>query len=191
MKTPASSAGPLPWGMLAAMTLQGALLAGIYGMVHDQVTYSISHEYFTGLKFEQFRYADFGWPTRWHVAEIGFLATWWVGFFSGWILTRSVVRRLPAAEVPRRVRQAFALVFVSAALGGLAGYGLGGLTLYGAGLAAWASWGEVGISDVRSFALVAFIHEGGYLGGLAGLIGGLFFLRRRAVWMGAAPRFRA
>jgi hypothetical protein len=27
--------------------LLGALLAGVYGIIHDQVTYSISHEYFT------------------------------------------------------------------------------------------------------------------------------------------------
>ena len=34
------------------------LLAGIYGMLHDQVTYSISPEYFTVFKFEQFGFQD-------------------------------------------------------------------------------------------------------------------------------------
>ena len=53
----------------------GAILAGLYGVVHDQVTYSISPEYFTRLKFTQFHYADFGLPARVFVAEIGFLAT--------------------------------------------------------------------------------------------------------------------
>ena len=38
----------------------GALIAGLYGVVHDQITYSMSPEYFTRLKFFQFRYADFG-----------------------------------------------------------------------------------------------------------------------------------
>src|ERR1043166_5997270 len=54
--------------------LLGALLAGTYGVVHDQVTYSISAEYFTRLKFSQFQRADFGFPPRVFVAEIGFLA---------------------------------------------------------------------------------------------------------------------
>jgi hypothetical protein len=57
----------------------GALIAGPYGVAHDQVTYSISPEYFTRLKFQQFEYANFGFPPRFFVAEIGFLATWWVG----------------------------------------------------------------------------------------------------------------
>jgi hypothetical protein len=34
--------------------LLGALVAGIYGIVHDQFTYSISPEYFTRLKFFSF-----------------------------------------------------------------------------------------------------------------------------------------
>ena len=42
----------------------GGLLAGLYGVVHDQVTYSISQEYFTRFKFLQFHYADFGLPPR-------------------------------------------------------------------------------------------------------------------------------
>ena len=66
----------------------GAALAGFYGVVHDQVTYSISQEYFTRLKFLQFHYADFGLPPRVLVGEIGFLATWWVGFIAGWLIAR-------------------------------------------------------------------------------------------------------
>ena len=33
----------------------GSVLAGVYGIFHDQVTYAISPEYFTKLKFDQFR----------------------------------------------------------------------------------------------------------------------------------------
>ncbi len=60
--------------MLGYATL-GALFAGLYGVVHDEITHSISPEYFTRLKFLQFHYADFGFPPRVFVAEIGFLAT--------------------------------------------------------------------------------------------------------------------
>ena len=48
----------------------GALVAAVYGIVHDQITYSISPEYFTRLKFMQFHYADFGLPRRIFVAEV-------------------------------------------------------------------------------------------------------------------------
>ena len=66
--------------MLAA-GLVGAVIAGVYGTLHDQFTFTISPEYFTKLKFDQFRWANLGLPERVFVAEIGFLATWWVGFF--------------------------------------------------------------------------------------------------------------
>ena len=86
--------------------LVGAALAGLYGIIHDQITYSISSEYFTRLKFAQFRWADFGLPARIFVAEIGFLATWWVGFFAGWFIARisvpafsRMLRRFATARV--------------------------------------------------------------------------------------------
>ena len=50
------------------------------GSIHDQVTYSISPEYFTKFKYQQFGFdpAWFG-GHRQTVAVIGFLATWWMG----------------------------------------------------------------------------------------------------------------
>ena len=69
----------LRWRWLPAMlgyALLGSLVAGVYGIIHDQVTYSISTEYFTRLKFSQFHYANFGFRPRVFVGEIGFLATW-------------------------------------------------------------------------------------------------------------------
>ena len=110
--------GRREWGLLFLLAVQGALVAGGYGILHDQLTYSISPEYYTCFKFGQFHYADFGWPVRWHVATIGFLATWWVGFFAGWLLARSAVRRFSREQVASRVRRAFAFVLLSALLGG-------------------------------------------------------------------------
>jgi len=73
----------LPW--MLAMAALGAVLAGAYGVVHDQVTYTISPEYFTKLKFAQFRYADWDLGQRVYVGTIGFwprggLAGLWLGF---------------------------------------------------------------------------------------------------------------
>ena len=62
------------WASLPAMLGYaglGAVLAGLYGILHDEITYTISPEYFTRLKFYQFDYADFGLPPRVLVAEIG------------------------------------------------------------------------------------------------------------------------
>ncbi len=76
------------WSALLCMAGFGALAGGLYGAVHDQISFSISREYFTRMKFIQFAWADFGWPERLFAAEVGFLATWWMdccrdGFWDG------------------------------------------------------------------------------------------------------------
>lgn len=73
---------------LLGITFLGALIAGGYGVLHDQITYTIGPEYFHNFKFHQFAYADFGFGDRVFATTIGFLATWWVGLFVGWILAR-------------------------------------------------------------------------------------------------------
>src|SRR5262245_48699964 len=108
--------------------LAGMIVAGAYGALHDQVSYSISPEYFTKLKFRQFSYADFGWPPRVFAAEVGFLAFWWVGLAGGWFVARAGLAELPSAEKRACAIQAFAIALtvcpVFGLIGGLLGVGL-------------------------------------------------------------------
>lgn len=157
------------------MALAGALISGAYGVVHDQITYSISPEYFTRFKFSQFMAADFGFPARVFVAEIGFLATWWVGFFSGWFMGRLVVPAWPRRDAWRRVGLGFMGIAVVAVTAGVVGYLLG-LSQDGTG-AYWVEMcGELGVEDVEAFARVGYIHNAGYLGGLVGLMAAVAWL---------------
>ena len=70
------------------------LAASLYGAIHNQVTYSISPEYFTKFKFHQFQwaFADFTVNigsedkpeyimsnNRISASLVGILATWWFG----------------------------------------------------------------------------------------------------------------
>lgn len=58
--------------------------AELYGIVHDDATYTIAPEHFTRFKYEQFGFEPswFG-GDRQTVAVIGFLATCWTGMFIG------------------------------------------------------------------------------------------------------------
>ncbi len=118
----------------------GALLAGVYGIVHDQITYSISPEYFTRLKFQQFHWADFGFPRRVFVGEIGFLATWWVGFIAAWFLARITVPAFPPREAFRYTLRGFLIVFGFALAASAAGYLLGLQRVRNPDYSAWESF---------------------------------------------------
>jgi hypothetical protein len=155
----------------------GALLAGSYGILHDQITYSISPEYFTRFKFLQFHYANFGLPQRFFVAEIGFLATWWVGFFGGWFIARVTVPAYPRKTAFRYSLRGFLMIFAAALSGAIVGYALN--VLHGPDYSAWKEFAvEFQISDLPRFVRVAYIHNAGYLGGLVGLVLSIIYRMR-------------
>jgi len=155
----------------------GGLLAGVYGVVHDQITYSISHEYFTRLKFSQFHYANFGLPPRVFVAEIGFLATWWVGFFAAWFLARLTVPAFPRAEAFRHSLRGFIIIFAVAFAASIFGYLFG--VWHGADYSAWQDFAfTLRIVDLPSLVRVAYIHNASYLGGLIGLVAAIVYIWR-------------
>ena len=156
----------------------GALIAGCYGMAHDQVTYSISPEYFTRLKFAQFHYADFGLPPRVFVAEIGFLATWWVGLVAGWFIARISVPACTRPEAFRCCARGFLIVLAFGFGAAIIGYVLG--LLHGSDYSGWEIMtSRLGIADLPSFVRVAYIHNAGYLGGLIGLVTAIIYLRKQ------------
>ena len=159
---------------LVHCALLGTLFAGAYGIVHDQITWTLSNEYFTGFKFHQFDDADprgrFAPESpagdRLFVAVIGFLATWWVGFFTGWFLARASVRPDSTHPATRQIMAHFTIVIVCAALFGIAGF-------------LWGTW-RPGFGGIYSddFARVGHIHNFGYLGALTGLIIAIVRVRR-------------
>jgi hypothetical protein len=158
----------------------GAVVAGCCGALHDQISYTISSEYFTKMKFEQFHYADFGWPPRVMASEVGFLASWWVGFIGGWILARVGLDQLPAATRIKDIASAFAIVFITALLFGIAGTLLGFWESRSNDLSGWLHWQhELHLTDLRSFIIVAYLHAASYLGSLAGVILAVIFVRYR------------
>lgn len=159
--------------------LLGAVIAGVYGVIHDQITYSISPEYFTRLKFLQFHYANFGWPPRIFVAEIGFLATWWVGFLAGWFLARVVLPNSCQVVARSLVLRGFLITVSCAFLASLLGFGWGLLRGPNADYTAWQGFvTNRGVVDLPGFVRVAYIHNASYLGGLLGLIVALIYVRR-------------
>lgn len=159
---------PLPLlRRLTGLALAGAVVAGGYGILHDQLTYTLSPEYFTRLKFSQFAWADIGLAPRLLVAEIGFLATWWVGFAGTWFFARVAASRRPTATLPGRVLRMWLVLLTSAAVAGTIGFIAGPAYYLSDG-----DWNDairaLQLDHPRAFAQVAGIHLGGYVGALIG-----------------------
>jgi len=174
---PTIKRGSLP--AMIGVSLVGAILAGVYGAIHDQVSYSISEEYFTKVKFHQFSYADFGLHPRIFAAEVGFLASWWVGMIVAWFLARLGLTELP--KPPRRacIVRAFSIVFLTAIVVGAGGLVVGMVRTSIGDLRAWEAWQRaLELTNLRGFVIVAHLHDVSYLGGLLGLIAAAIYVRR-------------
>ena len=70
------------FGVFTSTIFISTILAGLYGIIHDQVTYSMSTEYFTKFKFIQFGIGQ-AVPYRLGVSLVGLFATWWTGLIIG------------------------------------------------------------------------------------------------------------
>lgn len=167
------------FGWLFVFGFAGSIIAGVYGIVHDQITFALGPEYFTCLKFEQFHYLSRDQPVWLLVAEIGFLATWWVGFFAAWFMGRVILPHQPVPVAARRISKGVLLMIGTALVFALTAYLLAPTRLDDPRVLNWEAFmASYGVTDYLSFIRVAYIHNASYLGGLIGLIVSLIWLRR-------------
>ena len=163
---------------ILGFTVLGALIAGCYGILHDQITFTVGPEYFHNFKIHQFSYADFGFGDRIFAAFIGFLATWWVGLIVGWILARRCIPGQPRAVARKQIYLGFAVVFATGFLAGLIGYAYGTWRGPNADYSAWQSvLSAHHVDDQYSFMRVGYIHNASYIGGFIGLVLTYFVVR--------------
>jgi hypothetical protein len=150
-------------------------IAGAYGILHDQLTYTISEEYYTRFKFIQFGFWDGELPAklanpRVFVCAVGFGATWWTGILIGPVIALFGLMH-KSNDVMRRanIRAVFITLCVTLVTG-LIGLLYGWLVLADTGVNWWLPQGLI---DQRHFIMVGSMHNFSYLGGLLGLIGGI------------------
>lgn len=153
------------------------LIAGIYGIIHDQITYTISPEYYTKFKFYQFGLIDVGdeaiFPNpRIQVCTVGFLATWWMGPPIGIILGLVGLIHENYKQMLLITLKAFVVTVIIAFITGLIGLAYGKIYLADTGVDWWLPDNLV---NTRDFISVGSMHNFSYLGGLIGLIAGIIY----------------
>ena len=160
------------------LVLIAVIVSGVYGIIHDQFTYSLSPEYYTKFKFYQFGfgylYEVSGEPTRSIVSYVGWLATWWVGLILGIILSGIGFLHQTAKKMFVVTIKAIGINLMIVIVMGLIGLGIG----YLFGNIEGFENRPYQISEVvekRDFVAVGWMHNFGYLGGVIGLIAGVIF----------------
>ncbi len=153
------------------------LICGLFGILHDQITYSISPEYFTKFKFIQFRLVDEN--MQMHLSNrvgaiiVGFMATWWAGIPIGLFYAITLMFFKSTENLYKLYYKTVAITFAITILTSFVGY------IY------WKFFLEQNppnwylpetVRDTNSFFCVGSIHNFSYLGGGIGLMAGMLYL---------------
>lgn len=145
--------------------------AGLYGVVHNQISYTVSEEYFTKFKFRQFVLTDSPLPERVRASLVGFLASWWMGIPIGMLvgaagfIHRGYQRMLRISLWSLLVTVGFTLLF------GLCGLLYGWLQTEHIEMAEYRGWFiPKDVTNLRRFLCAGYMHNSSYLGGLLGIL---------------------
>lgn len=151
----------------------GCLIAGTYGALHDQISYTASPDYFHAFKFIQFRISPH-LQDRLGAAIVGWTATWWMGPIIG-VPLLVVGLIIPGWRAYLRcVLTAYGVAALTALLIGVGALAAAYATLTPDNLPAFAF--PEGVNDRVAFARVGIMHNFSYFGGGVGMLTGLAYL---------------
>lgn len=171
--------------ILILILLVTPVIGGLYGILHDQLTYTISPEYYTKFKFYQFGFVDRVGQTefpyaRLRVCGVGFLATWWMGIPIGLILGLVGLIHSDWDEMFTITMKAIFVTVLVAFITGVIGLLYGFFFLAGQPIEAFANWYfPNNLLEFRNFVTVGSMHNFSYIGGLLGLIAGVVYSIRQ------------
>lgn len=149
------------------------ICAGLYGAVHNQISYTVSPDYFYAFKFKQFG-VPIDLQGRYGAAIVGWRASWWMGLLVG-IPVLLVGLVLPTWKMYlSRCLLAIVVVVSTTLLVGLAALVVAFITLSDTNLPAY--WYPEQVADKVAFARAGTMHNFSYLGGFLGIFTGSVYL---------------
>jgi hypothetical protein len=149
------------------LLLLAVVVSGFYGIFHDQISYTVSPEYFTKFKFDQFGLTGMNLPDRARVSIVGFLASWWMGIPIGLLVGGSGLIHSEHRQMLKVSLMAFGLVVVITFLSGMCGLLYGYMQTRTIELSDYQGWFiPDNLTGLRRFLCVGYMHNASYLGGV-------------------------
>lgn len=162
------------------LLLFGCLLSGVYGAAHDQISYTVSPEYFHRFKFHQFA-IDPMFHNRLGAGIVGFLASWWMGLLIG-VPVLGVGLCLPELRLMIvTCLKAFVIVAVVALAVALGGLLFAFRTIDAENLPVFMMRFPL-VQDTANFARVGVMHNFSYLGGFIGMVVACIYIGLKRYW---------
>ena len=160
-------------GLLLLIIFLSTILASIYGILHNQLSYSISTEYFTKFKFPQFGFYFMGENNpRLSASVVGLISTWWFGLIIG--IVNGVVGFIqPTPKIMWKSAFGATIRALGIAIGfGVLGIFVGMFIISNLNL----NWNfPFDLIDQKKFLTAGTMHNFSYLGGVVGLIYGIIY----------------
>ena len=141
-------------------------LAGFYGAAHNQISYTVSPEYFTKFKFRQFGFENSTLPPRVRAAMVGFLASWWMGIPIGFLVGAVGFIHHGYWRMFKITLWSFVVVIAFTLLFGLCGLLYGYFQTRTINLADYQGWFIPNdVVNLRRFLCAGYMHNASYTGG--------------------------
>jgi hypothetical protein len=163
------------FAVLILLIFGGVVVASLYGAVHNQLSFTVSSEYFTAFKFRQFSIPP-SWPQRSGAAFVGVLASWWMGLPIGFILGLVGLIHKNASSMLKFSLQSFTVVTIVTLAIGIVGLLYGFVYLSQLPLSEFSDWYiPPALNDSRAFIEAGSMHNFSYLGGVIGMFVGVWW----------------
>jgi hypothetical protein len=148
--------------IIPLLILSAIILAALYGALHNQISFTISNEYFTNNKFIQFGIENI--QPRIGASLVGILATWWMGIIIGLPLSLVALIYKKPKDMLFSTYKAYLVIIITVVIAGISGI----------------IYGIISISNEQPassyyFTLAGTMHNFSYLGGLLGILAGIVF----------------
>lgn len=170
----------LKLALLPVLLAVSCLVAGAYGAAHNQISFTVSPDYFYAFKFHQFRIPQ-EQQGRLGAAIVGWHASWWMGAVIGIPVLLGGLFLPDAESYFRHCLVAIGVVVLTTLLVGLGALALASATITDPNALPYLF--PEGVVDRVAFARAGTMHNFSYLGGGLGIITAAIYLAIARAWL--------
>jgi hypothetical protein len=150
-----------------ALLCVAVALASLYGILHNQISYTVAPEYFTKFKFRQFGFVETPLPARVRASLIGFMASWWMGIPIGVLVGLAGLLHRSPSQMWRVTLRSMLIAVAFTLLFGLCGLLYGYIQTTDVNMEQYRAWFiPDDVTDLRRFLCAGYMHNSSYLGGV-------------------------